>query len=255
MRQFLFPAALLLTFAGPGCRPTVDDPPTKIEDPDAELGAAKKKADQNKKKDKNKSAKDGKDARAKVDPAPQAPPSVEAKVGEKAPSFELKDLEGRAVRLEALAGKTVVLEWFNPECPFVKYAHGEGGPLRTLAAEYMDKDVVWLSINSGAPGKQGHGADTNQKGVADYAMKNPVLLDESGEVGRRYGAKTTPHIFVIGPDQKLAYAGGLDNAPRGDVQGDALIPYAVQAIDAVLAGEAPPRNETQPYGCSVKYAG
>ncbi|NVB41301.1 redoxin domain-containing protein [Pseudenhygromyxa sp. WMMC2535] len=140
-----------------------------------------------------------------------------AKVGEPAPAFTLPQVDGEEISLSDFAGKTVVLEWFNPDCPFVKYAHGEG-PLKTMAAEQTKAGVVWLAINSGAPGKQGHGAERNREAAADWGLEHPILLDESGEVGKRYGAKTTPHMFVVDGEGKLVYAGGLDNAPLGQVE-------------------------------------
>jgi hypothetical protein len=141
-----------------------------------------------------------------------------AKLGEAAPAFSLPDLEGKTVNLSDFAGKTVVLEWFNPDCPFVKYAHGEDGPLRTLAKD-RSGEVVWLAINSGAPGKQGAGAERNREATKEYAIEHPILLDESGSVGQAYGATNTPHMFVIDGSGKLVYAGALDNAPMGKVKG------------------------------------
>jgi peroxiredoxin len=142
-------------------------------------------------------------------------PTAPAKPGDVAPPFSLPDLDGKQVGLADFAGKTVVLEWFNPDCPFVKYAHGEGGPLRTMAKQRGDA-VVWLAINSGAPGKQGTGVARNREAMAEYGIEHAILLDESGDVGRAYGATNTPHMFVIDPSGKLAYAGALDNAPMGE---------------------------------------
>lgn len=143
-----------------------------------------------------------------------------AEIGQPAPDFELKDLEGNPVKLADYKGKTVVLEWFNPGCPFVKYAHGEG-PLKSMAKDSMAKngELVWLAINSGAPGKQGTGLDTNKAAASEWAMEHPVLLDEDGKVGRAYGAKTTPHVFVVDKEGKLAYRGGVDDAPLGERRG------------------------------------
>jgi peroxiredoxin len=113
-----------------------------------------------------------------------------------------------------------VLEWFNPDCPFVKYAHGEGGPLESLANELTKKDgIVWLAINSGAPGKEGAGVERNKQAQAEWKLEHPILIDEDGKVGHTYGAQTTPHMFVIDPAGKLIYAGALDNAPLGRVEG------------------------------------
>lgn len=145
-----------------------------------------------------------------------APANV-AQVGQAAPDFELKDLNGKSFKLSALKGKTVVLEWYNPECPFVEYAYKEG-PLKSLAQKSAG-NVVWLNINSGAPGKQGTGKELNQKLAQTLGVKNPVLLDESGAVGRSFGAKTTPHMFIIDAKGVLVYQGALDNAPFGKVKG------------------------------------
>ncbi len=143
-------------------------------------------------------------------------PSATAKLGEPAPAFALPDVDGKTLSLAEFAGKTVVLEWFNPDCPFVKYAHAEAGPLRTMAKD-RGSEIVWLAINSGAPGKQGAGAERNREAKQEYAIEHPILLDESGAVGRSYGATNTPHMFVIDPSGKLTYAGALDNAPMGTV--------------------------------------
>lgn len=139
-----------------------------------------------------------------------------AKVGEPAPTFSLPDLDGNTISLADFAGKTVVLEWFNPDCPFVQYAHGEG-PLKSFAAEQSKAGIVWLAINSGAPGKQGTGVERNREAAKQWAIEHPILLDEDGKVGHAYGATSTPHMFVIDGAGKLVYAGGLDNAPFGRV--------------------------------------
>ena len=175
-----------------------------------------------------------------------------AEVGQPAPDFTLTDLDGKEHHLADYKGKTVVLEWFNPGCPFVVAAH-EDGPLKDMAKTYMDKDVVWLAVNSGAPGKQGHGAETNKEAVAGWGMPNPVLLDESGEVGHLYDAKTTPHMYVIDAEGVLQYAGGLDNAPRNAVPKVGYVAHTQNALDAVLAGEPVSTSKTQAWGCSVKY--
>lgn len=142
-----------------------------------------------------------------------------AKVGEPAPAFTLPSVAGESISLADYAGKTVVLEWFNPDCPFVKYAHGEGGPLASLANEQSKAGIVWLAINSGAAGKEGAGVDRNKQAQVDWKLEHPILIDEDGKVGRTYGAQTTPHMFVIDPSGKLIYAGALDNAPLGRVDG------------------------------------
>jgi hypothetical protein len=195
-------------------------------------------------------------------PAPAAPAAASAELGKPAPDFTLTDVAGKSHSLRALAGKTVVLEWFNPDCPFVKYARGEG-ELNTMAKQVMGDSLVWLSINSGAPGKQGHGAERNRAAVAEYGMVNPVLLDENGAVGRAYGAEKTPHLFVIDKQGTLVYRGAIDNAPIGkidparprlpDSKEDELVNYVRAALADMQAQRALRLPDTPAYGCSVKY--
>jgi peroxiredoxin len=185
-------------------------------------------------------------------PATTQAPAPAAAVGKTAPAFELTDTDGKTVKLESYRGKVVVLEWFNPGCPFVKYGHGEG-PLKDMAARWTKKGVVWLAINSGAAGKQGHGRDANAMAKKEWKMTHAVLLDETGAVGRAYGAKTTPHMFVIDRKGVLVYAGGLDNAPLGRVEGAKKESFVDQVLSAVLGGKKPPVSESKPYGCGVKY--
>ena len=174
-------------------------------------------------------------------------------IGAEAPAFSLPNLDGEKVTLADHRGKVVVLEWFNPGCPFVKQAHESGGALETMAAGWSDKDVVWLAINSGAPGKQGTGVETNQSAKKAWSMKHPILLDESGKVGRAYAAKTTPQMVVIDPKGLQVYNGALDNAPFGKTKGEPLSPIKENVLKAVTAGEASPQGRSKPYGCSVKY--
>ena len=173
-----------------------------------------------------------------------------AAVGATAPDFTLTDTEGQSVSLASLRGKTVVLEWFNADCPFVKYAHGKAGPLRSQPDRVQSDTVVWLAINSSAPGKQGSGVERNQAARQQYEMSYPVLMDPDGTVGRLYGAKTTPHMFVIDPAGVLVYAGGLDGAPMGS--GDKTNHVDASLADLAAGGEVK-KPSTKPYGCSVKY--
>ncbi len=176
-----------------------------------------------------------------------------AALGQKAPDFALRDLDGNNVKLSDFRGKTVVLEWFNPECPFVKKNHGEG-PLKDMAKKVAEKGVVWLAVNSNAPGKQGHGAAVNREGKQRFGLSHPVLLDETGEVGRLYGATNTPHMYVVDPAGVLAYRGAIDNAPDGDPRGDRLVNYVEAALADLGAGRPVATPEVKAYGCSVKYA-
>jgi peroxiredoxin len=179
-----------------------------------------------------------------------------ATVGKPAPDFTLKDLDGKETKLSSFKGKTVVLEWFNPGCPFVNKAHTKGS-LKDEPAKATASGVVWLAINSGAAGKQGAGVDANREGVKRFAMNYPVLLDESGAVGQKYGATNTPHVFVIDPTGTLIYKGAVDNSPDGEGEapaGGKLVSYVDEAITASTSGKTPATAETKAYGCSVKYA-
>lgn len=147
-------------------------------------------------------------------PASAAP----AQVGQRAPDFTLKDTAGKTHTLNSYLaeGKTVVLEWFNPDCPFVKRHHQALKTMERTYAENRGKGVVWLAINSGAPGNQGAGLERNTQARKEFGIEYPVLLDESGSVGRMYGAKTTPAMYVIGKDGLVLYAGAIDDDPRGE---------------------------------------
>ena len=171
-------------------------------------------------------------------------------VGAPAPDFTLTDTEGKTTQLSGLKGKVVVLEWFNPDCPFVVHAHGKKGALTEQVPRVLADGVVWLAINSGAPGKQGASPKRNVSAKGQYGMNYPVLLDPTGEVGRLYGAMTTPHMFVIDAEGTLVYAGGLDAAPMG--RGNSTN-FVDAALADLKAGEKPSRARSKPYGCSVKY--
>jgi peroxiredoxin len=177
------------------------------------------------------------------------------RIGTPAPDFSLSDLAGKQVKLSDFKGKTVVLEWFNPECPFVKASHTKGS-LVGLAKKETDKGVVWLAINSGAPGKQGAGADKSREGLKTFGLSHPVLLDEQGNVGKQYGATNTPHMMIIDKSGKLAYRGAIDNSPDGEAkspEGGKLVNYVEAALDDLTQGRAVQVAETKAYGCSVKY--
>lgn len=179
-----------------------------------------------------------------------------AELGKPAPDFTLQDLDGKEVKLSSFKGKTVVLEWFNPECPFVKAAHGKGSLVDT-AKQQQKKGVVWLSVNSGAAGKQGTGVEKNKAAVKSFAMENPVLLDEAGTVGKAYGATNTPHLFIVDAKGTLVYRGGIDNSPDGEgksPEGGKLINHVVAALEDLAANRPVKTPDTKAYGCSVKYA-
>jgi peroxiredoxin len=187
--------------------------------------------------------------------APPQTPLAKATLNAAAPDFELPDLGGKLVKLSSFRGKPVVLEWFNPGCPFVKASHTKGS-LVTTAAEHGKRGVVWLAINSGAPGKQGHGVEANREAKQLFKLEHPVLLDEAGRVGRAYGAAHTPHMYVIDKDGILVYRGAIDNSPDGEGEsptGGKLVNYVTAALADLAAGRAVTTPETEAYGCSVKY--
>ncbi len=179
----------------------------------------------------------------------------QAQVGEMAPAFTLTDIHGNAHSLSDFAGKTVVLEWVNPECPFVK-KHYSSGNIPALQKSAADSGVVWLAINSGKPGAQGDfDAAEAASWMSDHEAKPTAYFrDQDGAVGRLYGAKTTPHMYVINPTGELVYNGAIDSIPsarKGDLA--RAENYVIAALAAVKSGEPVERSQTQPYGCGVKY--
>jgi peroxiredoxin len=177
-----------------------------------------------------------------------------AELGKAAPDFALVGLDGSQVRLSEHKGKIVVLEWFNPECPFVKQSHTEG-ELKGMAARYKEQGVVWLAVNSNADGKQGAGADENREGKEKFAMDYPVLFDKDGKVGRAYGAERTPHMYVIDDKGVLVYRGAIDNTKGGDADDvEKVVNYVADAIADVKAGKPVRQTQTEAWGCTVKYS-
>ena len=176
-------------------------------------------------------------------------------IGSAAPDFLLTDAKGQTHSLSQYKGKYVVLEWFNPECPFVKKHYG-GGNMQKLQAEYTGKGVVWLSIDSSAPGMEGSlTAEQAQKTMSDWKTKQTaLLLDPEGKAGRAYGAKNTPDMIVISPEGKIVYEGAIDSKATPN---PADIPistnYVKVALDESMAGKPVSTATTKPYGCSVKY--
>jgi peroxiredoxin len=184
-------------------------------------------------------------------------PVVQASVvtGEAAPDFILSDTKGVSHQLSSFKGKIVILEWTNPECPFVKKFYGPGA-MQKWQADYKAKGVVWLSINSSASGKQGNYAapELDQLLSSQGFAGTAALVDPEGKAGQLYGAATTPQIFVIDPEGKVAYQGAIDDKAGTDPAEIALAKnYAVAALDEVLAGKPVSVQATKSYGCSVKY--
>jgi peroxiredoxin len=176
-------------------------------------------------------------------------------VGSTAPDFSLTDSKGKTQSVSQYKGKYVVLEWFNPECPFVKKHYGSGN-MQKLQEEFTGKGVVWLSIDSSAPGLEGNltPEKANAK-VAEWKTKQTaLLLDPDGKAGRTYGAKNTPHMFVINPEGKIIYEGAIDSkATPNPADIASSTNYVKVALDESLGGKPVSNANTKPYGCSVKY--
>jgi peroxiredoxin len=176
-------------------------------------------------------------------------------VGTAAPDFLLPDAKGNSHSLSQYKGKYVVLEWFNPECPFVKKHYGSDN-MQKLQEQYTSKGVVWLTIDSNAPGTEGSiTAEQAQKITASWKThQTALLLDPDGKAGRAYGAKNTPNMVIINPGGKIAYEGAIDSKASPN---PADIPtstnYVKAALDESLAGKSVSTPQTKPYGCSVKY--
>jgi hypothetical protein len=180
---------------------------------------------------------------------------TDAEIGKSAPNFTLPDSNGMSHSLSDYEGKIVVLEWLNHGCPFVG-KHYNSGNMQKLQKTYTDKGVIWFSIISSAPGKQGYCTpeEANEITAEKHAVPTAVLLDPEGTVGKLYGAKTTPHMFIIGKDGKLVYKGGIDDIRSTNVEDIAKAKNYVQmALDELLAGKEVTVKTSQPYGCSVKY--
>ncbi len=176
-------------------------------------------------------------------------------IGKPAPEFMANDTNGQHVMLSELKGKTVVLEWTNHECPFVKKHYGSGN-MQALQAEATKDGVVWVSIVSSAKGKEGHSTaeDANKITAEQKAVPTHKILDESGDIGKLYGAKTTPHMFVIDKDGILAYAGAIDDKSGFDPEEIKTAKnYVRTALADLKAGKPVETSSTNPYGCGVKY--
>ena len=176
-------------------------------------------------------------------------------VGSAAPDFSVPDSKGKTQSLSQYKGKYVVLEWFNPDCPFVKKHYG-GGNMQKLQKEFTDKGVVWLSVDSSAKGKEGNlTAEQAEKKMTEWKTHpTALLLDEEGKAGKAYAAKNTPHMFVINPEGKIIYEGAIDSKATPN---PADIPnstnYVKVALDEAMGGKPVTTSSSRPYGCSVKY--
>ena len=176
-------------------------------------------------------------------------------IGAPAPTFSLPGTDGATHALADYAGQYVVLEWLNFGCPYVK-RHYRTGNMPQLQKEYTEKDVVWLSVVSSAPGTQGYyeAEKMNEKNEASGGMQTAILLDPEGDVGKMYGAKTTPHMYIISPEGVLLYKGGIDDKPRAkDADTKEAHNYVRAALEEAMNGQEITDTSTRPYGCSVKY--
>jgi peroxiredoxin len=176
-------------------------------------------------------------------------------IGQPAPAFTATDTKGVSHSLSDFRGKTVVLEWTNHDCPYVK-KHYDTGNMQALQREATAEGVVWLTIISSAPGKQGYVTPDEADALTAErdAAPTAVLFDPEGIAGKAYGARTTPHMFVIDPDGTLVYMGGIDDRPtssKADVEGARN--YVREALTAVRSGQDVPQSTSRPYGCSIKY--
>ena len=170
-----------------------------------------------------------------------------AESGQKAPDFTLTDHAGKTHTLSDYRGKIVVLEWTNPECPFV-VRHYEAETMTDLAAAYAGKDVVWLAVNTTS-----HFDHTKNKAFADkYDLPYPVLDDRDGAVGRKYNVTRTPEMVIIDKTGHIVYHGAIDNDPRGNKTD--VVPYVKNALEELLAGKPVSEPVTEPYGCTIKWA-
>ena len=176
-------------------------------------------------------------------------------VGSAAPDFSLNDAKGKTHSLSQYKGKYIVLEWFNPECPFVKKHYG-GGHMQNLQNEFTDKGVAWLTIDSNAPGTEGSlSPEQAEKVTSAWKMhETAFLLDPDGKVGRSYGAKNTPNMVIINPEGKIIYQGAIDSkATPNPADIPSSTNYVKVALEESLAGKPVSNPKTKPYGCSVKY--
>ena len=176
-------------------------------------------------------------------------PARELSGGKQAPGFTLNNYDGEQVSLSGYKGRIVVLEWFNYDCPFVKYHYEKAKTMTSLADKYKGEDVVWIAINS----TNYAGAESNKAFAEKHQLSYAILDDSSGKVGRAYDAKTTPHIFVINKEGMIVYSGAIDDSPMGG-KGEAAVNYVDKVLSELIGDKEVSISNTKPYGCSVKYA-
>lgn len=180
---------------------------------------------------------------------------AQARIGAPAPGFTLMDSNGKSVSLASFKGKIVVLEWTNHDCPYVRKHYG-GDNMQALQKKWTGKGVVWLSVISSAPGLQGHVSPTeaNKITVDRGAAPTAVLFDPKGEIGHAYGARTTPHMYVVSRDGALLYMGGIDDKPTARIEDlKTAKNYVDQALSEIAEGKPVSVATSRAYGCSIKY--
>ncbi len=185
-----------------------------------------------------------------------APAATQAEIGKPAPDFKGIDTYNQVQTLSQYKGKTVVLEWTNPDCPFVR-KHYDSGNMQALQKAATADGVIWLSVVSNAKGKEGYldALDSNKWMKEKNSVPTARILDPSGEIGHLYGAKTTPHMFVIDPKGTLVYAGAIDDNDSFKPETIATAKnYVREALKSIKAGTPVEVSSTKSYGCSVKYA-
>jgi peroxiredoxin len=183
------------------------------------------------------------------------PLTADPEIGRAAPDFTGADSNGQILSLDDFRGKLVVLEWTNHDCPYVRKHYGTDN-MQTLQKKWTERGVVWLSIISSAPGRQGYvtGMEADELTQSRGASPTAVILDPEGSIGRLYRARTTPHMFVIDTDGVLVYMGGIDDRPSADwASVDGSTNYVDEALRAAFGGRDPEVSVSRPYGCSVKY--
>ncbi len=180
---------------------------------------------------------------------------AQAVIGQAAPALQAVDASGKAVNLADFKGKTVVLEWVNPGCPFVKKHYGSGNMQATQKAA-AGQGVVWLTVSSTAPSHQDYKKPAELAAwMAEQKAASTLVMDDSGAVGKAWGAKTTPHLFIVNPAGQVVYNGAIDSKPSAnpaDIPG--ATNYVTAALGELKAGQPIAKASTQPYGCSIKYA-
>ena len=185
-----------------------------------------------------------------------ANPAAQARIGAPAPAFALADSNGKPVALADYKGKTVVLEWTNHECPYVRKHYG-GNNMQALQKKWTAQGVVWLTLISSPPGEQGHvtPAQANKLTADRAAAPTAVLFDPKGSAARAYGASVTPHMYVIGGDGTLVYMGGIDDKPSSRLDDLKTAKNFVDAaLDEVTQGKPVSVTTSRPYGCTIKYS-